>query len=186
MILIDSCEIEFQRGLNILSGETGAGKTILIQAIALILGKKTDPSVIRNKMDRAVIEAAFEIKGLTKLHAILNASGITFDPDEYLLIKREIPKSGNNRTFINSQMVSLALLVQIGEHLLELVGQSYGFKLKSNETQRETLDIYAKLQKEINQYQLLYMRKTALETSLSKLNEEKERSKRELDGPFQH
>ncbi|MCK4933950.1 MAG: DNA repair protein RecN [Simkaniaceae bacterium] len=181
MILIDHSEIEFQKGLNILSGETGAGKTILLQALDLVFGKKTDTSVIRSEKDRAIIEAAFEIQSLPKLHAILESSGILVNPEEYLIIKREIPKIGNTRTFINSQMVTLAFLEQIKTHLFEIASQNYGIRLRSNDFQREILDTYAKLEMDVQEYKNLSEQNTKRQTELSELQEEKNQSSLEID-----
>ena len=85
-VLIDECTISFEKGLNILTGETGAGKTILIQAINLLMGQKADPSIIRSGEEKATIEAIFDIDHLSPVFGLLEEAGIRVDLDEPLII----------------------------------------------------------------------------------------------------
>lgn len=135
--LIDEVEIAFTAGLNIISGETGAGKTILIQAINYLLGQKGDSGVIRKDSDRALIEGIFYANHITPL---LQEGGI--EPDELLIIKRELNKNGKNRCFINAQPVPLSFLQKIGAALFELISQNAQTLLREPEYQLQILDTY--------------------------------------------
>ena len=141
-VLIDSATITFDRGFHVLTGETGAGKTLLIQAIHLLSGRKVSTDIIRKGSEKAVIEATFDIQELPKVHKILQESGIDFDPHELLILKREISRAAKNRIFINSQMAPLSLLSRLAPHLLELVSQNSSESIRQTETQRALLDLY--------------------------------------------
>jgi len=100
--LIENAEIPFERGLNILSGETGAGKSIVLEAISLLLGGRANSETIRSGADEAVVEGYFDIEQLPWLKARLQEVGIECDGNE-LLIKRTVSKSGKNRIFLKGQ-----------------------------------------------------------------------------------
>ncbi|CCB89025.1 DNA repair protein RecN [Simkania negevensis] len=144
-VLIQQAVIHFEKGLNILTGETGAGKTILIQAINLLMGQKADTDVIRSGEETAIVTATFEIANLTPVHTLLNEAGIVFDPQEELIIKREISRTSKNRIFINAQLAPLQLLSQLGTHLFEVAGQNTSVALRSSDQQRETLDTFGSI-----------------------------------------
>jgi DNA repair protein RecN (Recombination protein N) len=141
-VLIDSATITFDRGFHVLTGETGAGKTLLIQAIHLLSGRKVSTDIIRKGAEKAVIEATFDIQKLPMVHEILQESGIDFDPQEFLILKREISRTAKNRIFINSQMAPLSLLSRLAPYLLELVSQNSSESIRQTETQRILLDLY--------------------------------------------
>ena len=118
--VIDNLAVEFAAGLNLLTGETGAGKSILIDALALLLGEKASSDVIRANADRAVINAVFEVdqRTETSINKILEANGI--DPneeDESIILRREIAAGGKGRVFINNQPATVAVLRQLAPHL---------------------------------------------------------------------
>lgn len=146
LVLIESCEIPFGRGLNILSGETGAGKTALIEAIGLALGQRADSSTIRSGEDKAIVEAIFSLEDVPKAVALLEEAGIDFDKTEPLKIRREITKEGKNRALINHQPVPLPLLQSLSIHLIDLIGQHSSQLLKSQENHRMLLDLFGDLQ----------------------------------------
>ena len=141
-VLIDQAVIEFEKGLNILTGETGAGKTILIQAISLLMGQKADTDAIRAGEETATVTASFDIENLLHVHTLLNDAGITFDPNEDLIIKREISRKSKNRIFINAQLAPLQLLADLGVYLFEVAGQNTSTALRSYDQQREILDTF--------------------------------------------
>src|SRR3989338_8568084 len=122
-ILVESCDFSLQPHFTALTGETGAGKTALIEALALALGERADTSLIRSGCDRAIVEISFDISMLPHIPPLLDAVGIVLDPGLELTIRREITLEGKNRAFINCQATSLPLLKQIGESIVELVSQ---------------------------------------------------------------
>jgi DNA repair protein RecN (Recombination protein N) len=123
--VIDNAVVEFASGLNLLTGETGAGKSILIDALGLLLGDKASSDVIRSGADRAVISAVFESEGpaLQAIEKILEDNGL--DPeDASLIVRREIASGGKGRVFINNQPATVAVLKQIAPHLAVVHAQN--------------------------------------------------------------
>lgn len=165
-VLIESTTITFDQGFHILTGETGAGKTLLIQAIHLLSGHKVSPDLIRAGDEKATIEATFHIENLSEVHKILEGSGIQYDPHELLIIRREISRTSKNRIFINAQMAPLSLLGQLGPHLLELVSQNSSQSIRQNEAQRNLLDLYGDLKEDGQALEKTYNEKEALHKEL--------------------
>jgi DNA repair protein RecN (Recombination protein N) len=181
LILIEQCEISFGKGLHILSGETGAGKTALIQAIGLAVGQKADESLIRKDAEQALVEAAFDLKSSPHVVKILNEAGIDTDPDEYLWIRRDLVRGGKNRAQINSKHVPLTLLQEIGAYLIEIVSQHSYQELKNTQSQRDLLDRFAGLEEELLLFQKAWAEEKALEDKLANLIERSNRSERERE-----
>jgi len=178
-VLIEESVILFEKGLNILTGETGAGKTILIQAINLLMGQKADSTIIRSGQDQAVIEASFEIDQLASVQTLLNEAGITFDKSEELIIKREISRNSKNRIFINAQLAPLQLLTQLGTYLFEIAGQNTSMALRSVDEQRHILDTYGNIN--TVPFSASYKKEKALKSELSQLKHEKLDAERKTD-----
>ena len=142
--LIENAEIPFAEGLNILSGETGAGKSIILGAISLLLGGRANSEVIRSGADEAVVEGFFSIDALPWLKARLAGIGIEATDGE-LLIKRTVHRSGKNRIFINGQLATLNMLVEVCEDLVDLCGQNEHQSLFKASVQMSLLDRFASL-----------------------------------------
>ena len=123
--VIDNLAIEFAPGLNLLTGETGAGKSILIDALALLLGDKASPDVIRTAADRALISAVFEVEsGAEKIVAqVLESNGIDSD-HESIILRREIAASGKGRVFVNNQPATVTVLRQLAPYLATIHAQN--------------------------------------------------------------
>ena len=119
--IIDELHVSFTEGLNIISGETGAGKSILIGAVSLLLGDRATAEMIRTKMDTATVEALFNIQDNEPLQEKLTTMGFTAGAD--LVIRRVISRTGKNRVQINGQMATLANLARISESLINICGQ---------------------------------------------------------------
>lgn len=136
LALIRELEIEFGPGLNLLTGETGSGKSILVDALGLLLGARSSQEMIRSHCETAVIEGVFEIGSDGAIHRMLAESGLDQE-DDAVLIRREISASGRNRAFINSNLTSISLLKSIGEMLADIHGQ---------QDQRSLLDLSTHLQ----------------------------------------
>jgi DNA repair protein RecN (Recombination protein N) len=122
LAVVDNVQIEFTPGLNILSGETGSGKSIVIDALGILSGNRVTQEVIRTGEERCYVEAVFDIEGNSPLLTLLSSSGISVDDDE-IVIKREISASGRGRIFVNNQSATLSLLKQIQPHIIDIHGQ---------------------------------------------------------------
>lgn len=137
--LIRELEIEFDRGLNLLTGETGSGKSIIVDALGLLLGSRSSQDMIRSNCDLAVLEGIFEFDQDSSLRDLLEKAGLAGDDNE-VLIRREIAASGRNRIFINNGACSLALLKPLGEMLADIHGQHDQRSLLELAAHREWLD----------------------------------------------
>ena len=120
--LLDEVQVQFGVGLNVITGETGAGKSILIDALSMILGEKSDVAFVRSGADKAVIEGEFSIDGLTELASFLQKSELD-DEENDLIIRREIHSSGRSRAFVNDTPVPVNTLIHLGDLLVDLHGQ---------------------------------------------------------------
>jgi len=149
IVLIENGQIPFEAGFNVLSGETGSGKSAILHALKLIAGERTDGSILRKGAEKGRVEAAFDLQLIAPLAEILESAGIDFEPQEELLIAREIAANGKSRAFINNQMVQISLLKQVGGFILEMIGQHANQTLLNVENHRQMLDIYGDLQAEV-------------------------------------
>ena len=142
--VIDNVVIEFACGLNLLTGETGAGKSILIDALGLLLGEKASPDVIRTGAERAVVAAVFESEGMAAraVEAILETNGLDAENGS-LILRREIAGGGKGRVFINNQPATVAVLKQIAPHLAIIHAQNETLANFDASARQELLDAYA-------------------------------------------
>ena len=143
--LIENAEIPFQAGLNIMSGETGAGKSIVLGAISLLLGGRANTDVIRNGADEAVVEGYFDTEELPWMRERLKEVGIE-STDGELLIKRTINRNGKNRIFINGELATLSMLQTVCEDLVDLCGQNEHQSLFKSYVQLDLIDRYSELE----------------------------------------
>jgi DNA repair protein RecN (Recombination protein N) len=141
LALIRELEIEFGRGLNLLTGETGSGKSILVDAFGLLLGARSSQEMIRSDCDAAVLEGLFEIDPGGFVSQTLVESGIEAE-DNTLLIRREISAAGRNRVFINNHLATLTQLKLMGEKLADIYGQQEQQSLLDLSTHLEWLDYF--------------------------------------------
>jgi DNA repair protein RecN (Recombination protein N) len=140
--VIDHLVVEFAGGLNLLTGETGAGKSILIDALSLLLGEKASPDVVRFGAERAVIAGVFEVEGAAEkgIGRILEQNGIDGD-ESSLILRREIAAKG--RVFVNNQPATVAVLKQLAPHLASVHAQNESLVSFDGEVRRELLDAFA-------------------------------------------
>jgi len=141
--IIDSLHISFAKGLNILTGETGAGKSIIIDAVNLVLGGRASADLIRSGAEEAYVEALFDVSGEPAIIESLASSGI--DAGGELLLKRIISRSGKNRIFINGSLATLASLAEIACRLINIYGQHESQTLLKIDNHLQMLDSYASL-----------------------------------------
>jgi DNA repair protein RecN (Recombination protein N) len=142
--VIDNVVVEFASGLNLLTGETGAGKSILIDALGLLLGDKASSEVIRTGAERAVVSAVFESEGaaLRAIEAILEANGLDAE-DNSLILRRELTAGGKGRVFINNQPATVSVLKQIAPHLAVVHAQNESITHFDASARQALLDSYA-------------------------------------------
>src|SRR5437870_2851152 len=140
--VIESVAVEFRPGLNVLTGETGAGKSMLIDAILLVLGGRAQTDVIRSDADAATLEAVFDVEPRGAVVAALDEAGLALD-DGLLVARRELGRSGRHRAFVNDAAVTVGLLERVGDVLLEVHGQHEHQRLLESARQLELLDRFA-------------------------------------------
>lgn len=178
--LIEQVFIEFDKGLNIITGETGAGKSILIDAMGLILGERASVEVVRKGAQKSVIEGIFDVENNMKVKAALKSAEIDFQPE--LIMRREISLKGSNRCFINDTPVSLAQIKEVGNLLVDLHGQHEHQSLLRTETHIEMLDEFGNLEGLIEDYRNEYHKLNSLMHQLSSLRQKEQvlKEKKEL------
>jgi len=162
-VIIDELKIPFGPGLNILTGETGAGKSILIDALSGVLGARMTTDQIRTGFERATLEGAFDVSAIPQVRAILDESGIDCD-DGTLVLRREIYTSGKGRSFANATQIPIAKLQEISEYLVDIHGQNEHQNIMRVAKHREMLDGFGRLEP-------LVERVRALHSGLSDLKE---------------
>src|SRR5579863_7527208 len=143
--VIDNLAVEFAAGLNLLTGETGAGKSILIDALALLLGDKASSDVIRTGAERAVVAGVFECEGRAEglLEQVLESNGLDVSEDGSLIIRREIAAGGKGRVFVNNQPATVAVLRQFAPHLATIHAQNESILLFDGPARLGLLDRFA-------------------------------------------
>ncbi|MGB5625251.1 MAG: AAA family ATPase, partial [Woeseiaceae bacterium] len=142
--IVDRIDIEFNSGMTVLTGETGAGKSILVDALGLVLGERGGAQLVRDGAKRAEFAAEFDLVALPGTRAWLTAQ--TLDQDNECVLRRVISAEGRSRAFINGNAVPLAQLKTLGEQLLDIHGQHFHQSLGHRSIQRDLLDHYAGLQ----------------------------------------
>jgi DNA repair protein RecN (Recombination protein N) len=150
--VIDNLAVEFAPGLNLLTGETGAGKSILIDALALLLGDKASADVIRSGADKATISAVFEIEGGAEktVAQVLENNGIDqAQEDESIILRREISAAGKGRVFVNNQPATVAVLRQLAPYLATIHAQNESLLSFDASTRLRLLDAFANIQVEV-------------------------------------
>ncbi|MBY0346401.1 MAG: DNA repair protein RecN [Neisseriaceae bacterium] len=144
-VIVDRLELNFTEGFTVLTGETGAGKSIILDALGLLMGDRAEGSQVRVGQDRADLSARFDLSGLDKLLNFLLEQAVDVE-EGTLLIRRVIDKNGRSKAFINGSSATLAQLKALGEHLVDIHGQHAHQSLSKIETQRELLDAFAGVQ----------------------------------------
>ena len=142
-VIVDQLNLDFDNGFTVLTGETGAGKSITLDALGLLLGDKADFSQIRHGAPEAQLSALFDISDLPELQAELREQGLLEADDTELAIRRIIDAKGKSRNFINNQAATLSQLKQIGEQLIDIHGQNAHHSLNQESAQRKLLDAFA-------------------------------------------
>ncbi len=164
--LINELEVNFEEGFNILTGQTGAGKSIIIGALNMILGERADTDVIRRGADKAISEATIKISPNSELLSLLSANDI--EHSDYLILRREIRQTGS-RAFINDSPVNIGVLKAIGDLLVDLHGQHDHQLLLKEENHRSVIDGFGEIEPFLKVYQKEYATMKKLQKELSAL-----------------
>ncbi|MGN6543331.1 MAG: DNA repair protein RecN [Ginsengibacter sp.] len=176
--IIDSLTVNFSKHLNIITGETGAGKSILMGALSLILGERADTSVLLDKEKKCFIEGVFKTN-YAAVKDFLQKNDL--DSEAEMLMRREISASGKSRAFINDTPVTLAQLKQLSTLIVDLHQQFDTLELNSNDFQREVIDALAATGKALEEYQTVFKKYRLVLQDLEKLKFEQTAANKEFD-----
>src|SRR6185295_4180867 len=141
VVLIEQLILTFESGLTVLTGETGAGKSILLDALGLALGARSESGLVRAGASLAVVTAEFSLPAEHPAYALLAEQGL--QADRNLILRRQVGSDGRSRAFVNDQPISIALLRQLGDQLVEIEGQFEAHGLLDPGTHRMHLDRFA-------------------------------------------
>ncbi|MBP6432798.1 MAG: DNA repair protein RecN [Ferruginibacter sp.] len=177
--IIDEIEIDFSKNLNIITGETGAGKSILMGAISLILGDRADSSVLQQKEKKCIVEGYFEGKKNKNIHSFLKQNEL--DGEDELVLRREIAVNGKSRAFINDTPVNLNQLKELSSLLVDLHQQFDALELGDNNFQREVVDALADNAELLQQFTTAFSSYTSCKKQLLALQEEQAKANATLD-----
>lgn len=181
IILIETADIPFSNGFNVLSGETGSGKSAILNSLYLITGERADANLVRRGTDKGFVEASFDITNISTLNALLDQAGILHHTGEELIIRRELSSTGKSRAFINSQQVQLTLLKEVSSYLIEMVGQHANQKLLSIDNHRLILDTFADLQSDLSTFSQSWTQENACRNQIDELQKNETLRLREID-----
>ena len=176
--LIDSLAIEFSGDLNILTGETGAGKSILLGAIGLIIGQRADSSVLRDKSEKCTSEGVFDIRNYGLQNFFMEND---VDYDDLTILRREITPQGKSRAFINDTPVNVKVLHDLGLKLIDIHSQHQNLDLNEKKYQLHLVDLVARNEEILKIYVLAYKKYLFLQESLSQVLLLAQQSKKDLD-----
>ncbi|WP_306568122.1 DNA repair protein RecN [Flavobacterium lindanitolerans] len=176
--LIEKLDIDFSENFSIITGETGAGKSILLGALGLVLGKRADLSSLKNKEEKCVIEAQFDIARYN-LESFFEANDLDFEKET--IIRREILSSGKSRAFVNDSPVNLQELQELGEYLIDIHSQHQTRELSEENFQFDIIDSIAGNASEIASYKSLLKKYRSLKTNLTTLQSRLQEASKEQD-----
>ena len=177
--LIDLLDIELYPGFSVITGETGAGKSIILGAIGLLLGQRADSKSIKAGAEKCIIEAHFDLTRYN-MDAFFEENEIEQDAED-TIIRRELTAAGKSRAFINDTPVSLSMLKEFGEQLVDVHSQHQNLLLQKQDFQLNVVDIIANDQKELTAYQQTYSELQAAKNQLQTLKDDIERNRQNQD-----
>lgn len=176
--LIEKLDIAFERGFSVITGETGAGKSIILGAIGLLLGQRADVKAIRPGASKCVIEAQFDILGYG-MQTFFEENDLEYDTE--CILRRDVYASGKSRAFINDTPVSLAQMKELGERLIDIHSQHQNLLLNTEGFQLNVLDLLAHDEADLQAYQALYQDWRQTERDLEKLKADAEKNREDED-----
>jgi DNA repair protein RecN (Recombination protein N) len=176
--LIRELDVEFTSGLTIITGETGAGKSILIGALSLILGQRADSGILKDKENKCIVEGVFEVEGYG-LESLFADNDL--DYDHQVIFRREIAPNGKSRAFVNDTPVNLKTLEELGVRLIDIHSQHQSLELGNRMFQMMVLDNYAGNKPVLSDYQSKYKQYKSMLAELSRAEEQASLLRQELD-----
>ena len=177
-VLIDEMNISFSSGFSVITGETGAGKTILVDGISLLLGNRADLSVNRNKTKKCFIEGIFDI-GAYNLKPIFDVNELDYDSET--ILRREISPSGKSRAFINDSPVNLHQLSKIGSRIIDIHTQHQNLNILDQDFQFEIIDAFSNNIEIVNEYRFIFNQFQELQRKIEKLKLDKDSLNQSID-----
>ena len=177
--LIDHLNIELHPGFSVITGETGAGKSIILGAIGLLLGQRADSKALKQGAEKCVIEAHFDLSRYN-LQPLFDENEIEYD-DTDTIIRRELTAAGKSRAFINDTPVPLSMLKELGEQLVDVHSQHQNLLLNKQDFQLSVVDIIAKDAQALNDYRQTYSQLLTAKSQLQELKDDIERHRQNLD-----
>lgn len=178
-VLIDSLDIKFDKGFSVITGETGAGKSIILGALSLVLGQRADGKSIKNGSEKCVIEAVFDVSKY-KLEEFFHSNDLEYDA-EVCILRRELFASGKSRAFVNDSPVSLTVIKELGSRLIDIHSQHQNLLLGDNRFQLKVIDVMAENDILLILYRKEYSRFLSLKRELKVLIEKAAQTKQEED-----
>jgi DNA repair protein RecN (Recombination protein N) len=179
--VVEQARIRFHAGLNVLTGETGSGKSIVVDSLGLLLGARASADMIRSGQTRARVSGIFSVEASAVLEAMLSESGIEHAPDEELIVEREITANGKSRAFVANRPVTTAFLKQLAPLLGDIHGQNEQQLLFTSQAQRQMLDGYARVDGLLVQVAQVYAEWRDLGVRLDELRRNEQEKLRLLD-----
>ena len=177
--LIDELDIDLFKGFSVMTGETGAGKSIILGAIGLLLGQRADSKAIKQGADKCVIEAQFDLSRYDMEDYFIE-NDIAYDASE-TIIRRELTAAGKSRAFINDTPVQLSMLKELGERLVDVHSQHQNLLLNKQDFQMSVVDIIADDAHQLGQYQQAFGAYHTAMKELATLRDDIERNSQNLD-----
>lgn len=177
--LIDELDIQLHPGFSVITGETGAGKSIILGAIGLLLGQRADSKSIKQGTDRCVIEAHFNLSRYD-MKSFFDENDIEYD-DKDTIIRRELTATGKSRAFINDTPVALSMLKELGDQLMDIHSQHQNLLLNKQDFQLNVVDILAQNSQQVASYQAVFDQYQQQKKALEALREEIERNRQNVD-----
>jgi len=177
--LIDELDIDLYQGFSVITGETGAGKSIILGAIGLLLGQRADSKSIKQGAEKCVIEAHFDLSRYG-MEAFFSENDIEYDPAD-CIVRRELTAAGKSRAFINDTPVQLTMLKELGEQLIDIHSQHQNLLLNKQDFQLNVVDIIAQDEQALAKYQQTYAKYQTVGKELETLRESIEQNRQNLD-----
>src|SRR6185436_17470242 len=178
--IIESLTLPLGQGFNVLTGETGAGKSIIVGALGLLLGERGAADVVRTGADRATVEGVFDTSARPELRAVLDDRGIDAD-DTLVVLRREVNAAGRTRAWVNGTTVTATVLAEVGRALIDLHGQHEAQSLLDSDSQRAVLDAFADAKKESDAVRAAHERLAAVRREISELNTRRAEAEKRAD-----
>ncbi|MBK7713180.1 MAG: AAA family ATPase [Bacteroidales bacterium] len=176
--LIKELDVEFETGLTIITGETGAGKSILLGALSLILGTRADSTVLLNKNEKCIVEGTFRLDEYDLDHFFVS-NELDFEP--LTTLRREINPAGKSRAFINDTPVTVNLLKELGDYLIDIHSQHQTLMLSDNTFQMNIVDSFAGTGKLKNEYRKVFNKFSGLKKEFAVLKELADKNRSDLE-----